>query len=311
MRAVFVMFVLLVTVSPAVAEDGQKKLSVEMKRSLQAALDKISTEGQADMLQDQKQWNDFLLKYCSKANLGGKYKTADDCLLQKTKERASSLGDAVNAGTEGLVIRRRESFHAYDIEVEDADGQKVTQSVPVYDSWPQIDNPTTNAQRDWNKLMATNHPYVRNEVEGHDCEYSQSYEVQLRGADFISVGIEDWTYCYGTPHGFGGSTSKNYILSARREIAPSDIFVDGTAWEDALGKLAVKSLAEQDKTEVDTVKITKHVAKGFGWGFSSKGMVINFGRINGHAGGEYVATIPWAELKPYMIKDSPLAFVFQ
>jgi hypothetical protein len=232
------------------------------------------------------------------------YKSAEDCKNKYYSGRARELETAVVKTREGLVFRREEYFATHVIDVsKDPEEEKPQYRTETRYKWPQIDNPMNDSQRAWNKFMSESHP-KEEPVEGRYCDDSGSYEIGLTGADFVSITVNNGTYCHGAAHGFGGTGSIKRILSENRDIVSSDVFKAGTGWEDALEKFLIESFKSQGKEDADYSRLKNEIANPRSWNISSGGLQINLGELNGHAHGEYIAKISWQELKPHLTDNS-------
>lgn len=276
----------------------------DVDKALQAVLGELSPAGQKSLKDTQKRWANFVNEYCDPEVLDWHYNSADDCKNKYYANRAKELESAVVKTAEGLVFRREEYFSTHMVDVS----QNLEDGTPKYRTetrygWPQIDNPVSDAQRAWNKLMSEKHP--RDEpVEGKYCDDRSDYEIGLTSPDFISIKLNDSMYCHGAAHGFGGTRIVNRILSENRGIVSNDIFRDDTGWKNVLEKLSIESFEDQGKDEADYSRLKNEIANTTSWSILSDGLYINFGELNGYAQGEYIAKISWQELKPYLADKS-------
>jgi len=174
--------------------------------------------------------------------------------------------------------------------------------------YPQIDNITTPATEAWNKSAK------RDLASGDDCENGHGdddvdYVVGYASDKMISTQWSDYTYCHGTPHGFGGSTTENLVLEPRlHKFDAVDLFGPGKDWVpklqsrfwDALSAQGWKPGNEGNKAEILGILVAADK-----WLFTDQGITVSF---NSYEGGCYACTpqpvtVTWESLRPLMTEN--------
>lgn len=169
--------------------------------------------------------------------------------------------------------------------------------------YPQIDNITTPVAEAWNQNAK------RDLANGDDCDSGHGdddvdYVIGFANGSMISTQWSDYTYCHGTPHGFGGSKTENLVLEPNLHgFEPADLFGHGNAWVPKLQTLFWDALSAQGwnpQNEGDKAEILGIVVTAGRWLFTDKGITVSF---NSYEGGCYACTPPpvtvsWENLKP-------------
>jgi hypothetical protein len=72
------------------------------------------------------------------------------------------------------------------------------------------------------------------------------YVIGYANDRIISTRWSHYTYCHGTPHGFGGSKTENLVLEpSPHEFKPADLFGPGKGWIPELQSLFWDALSAQ------------------------------------------------------------------
>jgi uncharacterized protein len=170
-------------------------------------------------------------------------------------------------------------------------------------AYPQIDNITTPATESWNQRAR------RNLANGDDCENGHGdddidYVVGYASGTMISAQWSDYTYCHGTPHGFGGSKTENLVLEpSLHPFKPADLFASGSDWVAKLQSLFWDALSAQGwkpGNEGNKAEILGIVVAPDRWLFTDKGITVGFSSYEGgcYACTPQPVTVSWEDLKP-------------
>ena len=212
-----------------------------------------------------------------------------------------NIGASRSIKTDTLVMR--------DVTVSrighDQDGQETTFVL----SYPQIVKPTTEAQRDWNRRRANEHK-IPKDVEHSDTDWTYSYEMGLVTSKIISMQQSNFMYGHGTPHGYGGTTSSNWLLGETREMRPEDMFSSSAQWPQALSRICADEIAKLNNKDMtnkmaDPAQLLPMVIEAHRWFLTDAGLMVQFDtyELGGHTDGEAQIQISWNRLKPYLNAD--------
>lgn len=174
--------------------------------------------------------------------------------------------------------------------------------------YPQIDNIATPAAEAWNKGAR------RDLANGDDCENGHGdddvdYVVGYANDRIISIRWSDYTYCHGTPHGFGGSKTENLVLEPSvHQLEPADLFGPGKDWVPKLQSLFWDALSAQGwkpGNEGNKAEILGIVVAADRWLFTDQGITVGF---NSYEGGCYACTpqpvtVSWENLGPLVFSN--------
>jgi|GEM_PF-1987350 len=264
----------------------------------------LSAHGAELLKKSEQNWLRFAATICP-VNLGrpsSKWSSPQICLQTQYRDRLSQLS-MVGQKQGPFVFNHIDLFVAGTRAVDNgATPDFSTQHV----GYPQIDNFDTPAVVAWNKQAERK---ISVSDCGDDGDDSTDYEISYATDRMISIRWDYYTYCHGTPHGFGGTQTQNLVLEpSLRKFVPADLFGTTDGWIpklqslfwDALSAQGWKPGKEEDKTEI--LKIVISVDR---WVFTEKGMTVSF---NAYEGGCFACTpqpvtVSWEDLKP-MISES-------
>ena len=221
------------------------------------------------------------------------------CLERQYQDRMKQL--SLVGQKQGPIVFNRVDLFAAGTSLDDnvATPGFWTQHV----GYPQIDNITTPATEAWNESAR------RDLTKGNDCENGHGdddvdYVVGYATGTMISTQWSDYTYCHGTPHGFGGSKTENLVLEPKlHKFEPADLFGPGKAWIPKLQSLFWNALSAQGwkpGDEGSKAEILGIVVTADRWLFTDKGISVAF---DSYEGGCYACTpqpvtVSWEDLKP-------------
>lgn len=130
--------------------------------------------------------------------------------------------------------------------------------------------------------------------------------------------LDTATYEYG--HGAGtagtGNHSHFYLMKEGREMPASRVFLAGSHWQAFLSQRAYAELKKRGRVSsppyFDTInspkELKKIIVKPENWRFDAQGLTLLFNYDDLQPGFDKLTTvtIPWNELRPYLVKDSPV-----
>ena len=175
--------------------------------------------------------------------------------------------------------------------------------------YPQIDNVHTEAVEGWNshvvKLLASS---------GRDCDgdLNSDYGLGFASEKLISMEVDWYQYCHGTPHGMSATHTDNTILGPPlRELTVHDLFADQAAvaklkdmfW----AALFEGGWAPGDRNAKDVrSEIGAAVTRPDRWLIKPDGLHVSF---SSYEGGCYACTpgpvaVKWEKLKPLLAEHA-------
>jgi hypothetical protein len=127
--------------------------------------------------------------------------------------------------------------------------------------------------------------------EGED-DRTEERRIIAASAALISFERTEWTYSHGATHGYGGTRYGAALVAADRLLRPSDLFADPAGW------------ARETLPRVHALTFGRERAEDLldasAWRIGWPGLAINLGWVRGHAGGEILLELGWAELAPHL-----------
>jgi uncharacterized protein len=269
----------------------------------------LSATGAASLRQSQLSWLRFIALTCAELATprpGGL--DAASCLQKDYTERLGQLAE-VGKQIGPFRFNRVDHFDAKPAETGDDSGSSPGFYIQ-HVAYPQIDDPTTAAQRTWNKKNSDTKPAGYCDSEGDD---DTDYEIGFAHAHFISVQWGISSYCHGTPHGLGNSSTDNELLvPTLHPLSARGVFGDSDLWIGPLKKLIWDALlannwtpppeqAASVKGQIETDAITPEK-----WFFTKDGLTFT---PEAYEGGCYAcypgeAKLSWKQLRPLLPPQS-------
>jgi uncharacterized protein len=262
-----------------------------------ADLARISEEGRAELLRDQRDWL-ASVRTCSQER-DPLYDAAKSCFTTNYEDRLRHLKAAVQV-TGGLTFRG--VVISRGGKVKDADGDAGTWSVDVF--YPVIDQPKTPAERAFNAHMKSM-AETRSDIGDDSAVVSQFlYDDIVATPRLISVDATSGADEGGT-HGLYDTEMLHWLLPEQRELKADDVFKKGTPWKAVLQKRCFAAVAHFGFVEKAA---DLEVSDPAGWRFDAKGLTVIFGHyaVASYADGEQEVTIPWKVLKPFLVPGAPV-----
>lgn len=282
-------------------------LDQDLSRLYRERRARLSPPGAQRLQQSQSNWLRFLDTVCATDGPTNKpWLSQKTCLTRRYRERVQQLQSvAVKIGP--YLFNRIDLFAAKPSG--DQTGSVTGFSVQ-HTGYPQIDNANTSEQQAWNKAIIRG---LKNDGDfWSPSDYDLDYVIGSANAQFISLRWNNWTYCHGTPHGFGGNTAINTVLlSGPRPLTPEDVFDSQLNWNSGLKARFWRALiASGWKPPASPSRIRSQLEAEFvlptRWLFTNKGLQIAF---SAYEAGCYACTprpitVPWSDLKPLLSKTS-------
>jgi len=198
------------------------------------------------------------------------------------------------------------------------DGSGVLPNPELYEyhlSFPQIDQPLSDTARLWNQTAAK--PFIK----AAGCDAPQGNEddasvVTFATSRLISMTSSSYTYCHGTPHGFGGVRVETTVLgSPPHRLVAKDLFGADPTKERARklqemfwnAELKTGWTPVSNPTSVED-SLRESATHPESWIFTAAGIEFAFGA---YAGGCYACPVPlvtltWNQLKPILSPTAPV-----
>jgi uncharacterized protein len=261
----------------------------------------LSARGAESLQKSEQNWLRFASTVCpiDAGKPVPEWSSPKACLQRQYQDRLKRL--SVVGQKQGPFVFNRIDLFAAGASTEDnvATPGFWTQHV----GYPQIDNIATPATGAWNKSAK------RDLAKSDDCDGGHGdddvdYVIGYANYRMISTRWSDYTYCHGTPHGFGGSKTENLVLEpSPHELQPADLFGPGKSWIPTLQSLFWDALSAQGWSpgnEGNKAEILGIVVTADRWLFTDKGITVAF---NSYEGGCYACTpqpvtVSWENLKP-------------
>ncbi|MBV6753958.1 DUF3298 domain-containing protein [Pseudomonas chlororaphis] len=283
------------------ADPALSTLDSSIATSYNAALQRLSSDGQTILRDEQRQWLQFVRDICFTPQDASE---VGFCLTKRYTDRLKDLSTAaVTIGP--YLFSRSDYFSATTLD-------KAGRPYEIHAGAPRIDAPLSPAIASWNSAMEQKRTIRAVDSDcgsRHGDEYS-SLEVNYASAKVISVKATDWEYCHGTPHGQGGTTGLTYIIEPRlHTLEAADLFNMDTAWKDFLTSRSYEAIKKKaDGTSVERDRVERAAINIRGWTLTQDGLLITIDpyAVLAYAFGTTEVIIPWSDLKPFLAPNAPI-----
>ena len=268
-------------------------------------LAKLTPLNQGALKKSQRSWITFREKACG---------LDAQCVATQYEARTDFLKKAVETrGPWTFAIIDQWRFIAPATAVEEYPGQGAMQYAEK--TRLVIDAPLSDDARAFNAALAKRFPDAVTGFDGAE-ESGAGFALNEATPDFISLDLFGWTYPVGAAHGIGAAEHVNYLMAERREVKASDVFAPGSGWQKALAALVLADLQKQAGAEDQPLfeeapdAVAAMSPDPANWVITAKGLGVNFSvySVGPYSFGDRTVDLPWAALKPYLAKDSPLPF---
>jgi len=277
------------------ADPKVSKLDEDLAAGYNKAIAALSKDGQKILRDGQRRWLSYANDFCLK------YKNDQQNCLELVYERRIQDMDTAAKKIGPFVFSRIDYFYVKD----DPDFGRPSQGETSY---PRIDNPTTEALKKWNSVMA---PVTANGDYGDEetgCDNFDGFTIISATDSMISAELTNWMFGHGAAHGYGGTNGKIYIL--KPDLHPfktEDLFSDSTNWRNFVNKRCIEAAGDLIKPE-DREQYKDLGTDPSTWSFTHEGLAINIGAgsVLGPMDEYKSTTIRWSDLKPYLAPSAPI-----
>ncbi|NWD74500.1 DUF3298 domain-containing protein [Pseudomonas gingeri] len=282
------------------ADPALSTLDSSIATSYNAAMQRLSVDGQTILRDGQRQWLHFVRDLCftpqDTASVGF-------CLTRRYTDRLKELSTA--AVTIGPYLFSRSDYFSADTHDE------TDQTYEIHAGAPRIDAPLSPTIALWSSAMAEQ---AKRAVEsGCDSRHGDEYfgaEVTSASTKVISVKTTSWEYCHGTAHGHGGSTGITYIIEPNlHPLETSDLFNIDTAWKDFLTNRSYEAIEQKaGGTPIERKWVERAAIDVRSWTLTQDGLLITINpyAVLAYAYGTTEVIIPWHDLKPFLAPNAPI-----
>ncbi|WP_338523763.1 DUF3298 domain-containing protein [Pseudomonas batumici] len=282
------------------ADPALSTLDSSIATSYNAAMQRLSSDGQTILRDGQRQWLHFVRDLCFVPQDAS---SVEFCLTQHYTDRLKDLSTA--AVTIGPYLFSRSDYFSASTH------DKAGRPYEIHTGAPRIDAPLSPTIALWNSAMAkqTMHADGSDCGPGHGDEYSGA-EVTYASANAISVRTTNEEYCHGTPHGHGGSAGLTYMIEPHlHALEASDLFNMDTAWKDFLTGRSYEAIEKKaDGAQVERKLVERAATDIRDWTLTQDGLLITIDpyAVLAYAFGTTEVIIPWRDLKPFLAPNSPI-----
>lgn len=272
------------------------------------ALARLSPAGRNALAENQDQWIEATTAAC--ANLFDDFSLLPGCLEMPYRLRQRDLATAVQSVGPFTFLRLSRYQFVPCRAAFECDGN-FREGGYVHASVPRIDAPATDATALWNARVAEKIPKLRSQ---DNTDVNLDFRIAGVSADMISVRFDLGEYAHRAAHGSVFILGFNTILPAVAPIAADDVFASDAPWRPFLYNRAIDLIRaslmrtgwDQD-TQIAPELMRNVVERPERWVFTPAGLEIMFGPydLGFYVSVPHDATIPWAELQPYLRKPLP------
>ncbi|MGD0170249.1 MAG: lysozyme inhibitor LprI family protein [Smithella sp.] len=255
------------------------QLDEEMAKAYHEALTSLSSEGQKETKDYQKQWLKKVSSFSKKGIKNGyeeRIKQLQQCLI-KFPDRTF-----------------RNVYVTYFFKTD----EKCSLDYARYLTYPQIENPRDENEKAWNNFLFKE---ATNFTPDEDCQQiHDSYTVSFSNKHLISVKYSNFTYTEGAPMpAQAGAEGLSWLLKSRRELKVEDLFNEKVDWRNKIRELAIQQMENHEDSE----ELKQIIESPSDWEISKDGLgFLSFFNAAGYGTDPFVV-IKWKTLEPYLSKD--------
>jgi uncharacterized protein len=282
----------------AICADAElSALDQNLQNSYAKAMRLLSNAGKTVLRDGQRRWLHHASLVCFDLRNDGPVR---DCLMDMYERRLKELNAAAVQVGPFLFSRVDYYFASPD--------PNSNQPFQGHTAYPRIDQPMSEVVSKWNSLMAPSRAAEgAGWCDGSPGDVVIDFTIRSATTRTISVQRSNWMYCHGTPHGYGATQGKTYVLSpALHELVSSELFSPEKSWDGFLADRCYTVLKQKEqRVDRDTVK--QVVTRPNTWALARDGLIVTVDpyEVLGYASGTSVILIPWAELAPFLAPDAP------
>ena len=247
-----------------------------------------------DLRADQRQWNKENAGQCFPAD----DRTARQCLVRRYEERRLFLLDIVRG--EALEKAPETWMGPYSfrqVAFQFSDSNKVSYIV--------LSKQPADVADAFNRLVVPSDKEFLNLCD------DQSFEerVELVTDRIVTVRTDFWMYCEGAAHGYGSNSGKSIMMLPKPHLVEAaDLFRPDSPWQQRLIEACVETVrGETDLGPEEEKMIHESAPNPRNWLVEADALIVQFGYLNGYAGGEIQASVPWSRLDGLLVADPPFA----
>lgn len=277
-----------------------------------ASLQRLSHQGGNQLRNDQRNWLRFLSDACPVTS-SAEEQTRIEAVTCLTRAYADRMRDfeqiAIRKGP--FLFTRIDEYSVTHLKTK---ANEYDTGLAIHKaSYPRIDSPVNRTTIQWNQRQVQRGMDAG--CDSADGDTSKDYRLGLVNAHLISVTKFNWTYCHGTPHGFGGSTIETLVLMPLPHVLqPSDLFRTGVPWQKRLNDLALQSIRETSLSEhyslehLDDAAVASIAADPARWNLRQDGLALisNPYELGLGYATHLDVTIPWSKIRDLMVRRPPV-----
>ena len=285
----------------------------QLARAYRDALTAASDSFRIQLRDVQREWLRHVDLVCTDK---GQDVAADDirsCLSGEIDERIAQLKHATTHVGPYLFWQNERLSTERDPDAEEGDVWRYT--TKQYE-WPQIDatNASASAFNAWVAKRFSLDRKARRPEGDPDADPSTdiwtAITVGRAEAAFIELEVSYSYYGHGAAHPNHGIENVVWLTGPGRELLASDVFT-GTGWQETLARLVeagIKHLRDGDDGWMEHSDMVKRAAEPSHWRIDGKALTVMFDpyEVASYAEGDIEVPVAWADLEPYIARDSAI-----
>ena len=285
-------------------------LDAELARTYERAVQALSPGEASKLRAEQDHWLRTLAADCAKADIHitPDQSPMESCIESAKESRIDELGQlGLHAGA--LVLTRGERSSTSPEPPDPLQTLQPPRPLETNAAYPQIDAPTSPAEREWNRTMALE-PLVPQSKEGRS-DLDRSYVVGCASPRLLSVRFSTYEFPHGAAHGWTTVQARNFVLQPTiHPMMPDDLFAPGSAWADKLPDLLWQAYLDDGGQFASDPKFEANVRaaapKPDHWLLTPLGLQFAFSSYEAgcYACGPAPLTVPWNKLAPLLVPDA-------
>jgi uncharacterized protein len=285
------------------------KLDEEMAKAYHDALASLSSEGQKETKQCQKQWLkeiSYIKAEHNKIVSEDKYFSASDSDKFSVDDLKDAYKERITQFNKILIKFPDRIFRNVHVSYSEALDTCRWVYVKKELTYPQIENPRDESEKFWNTLIFKKAiDAFRENTEDKCTNVNDKYTVSFSNKHLISIQSAQFYIEHGQAHGYTNVTSFSWLLGAKRELQASDLFDDKTGWRNKLATLVSRQLKEEEESyEIKPFDLMDRVTSPSQWMISKEGLGIQFGEYAfGGRSAPFFITIDWKTLDLYLSRN--------
>ncbi|MES1198823.1 MAG: RsiV family protein [Pseudomonadota bacterium] len=286
-------------------------LDTQIRNSLQTQATNLSNAGAQMLVQNQQRWREAQRLSCGVLDaVAVPTQQQRQCLEAMFRTRLGEVRDAIQTAG-GYTFERVELLDAAPVtaalRASSGLGDDAPPAILRDIRYPRIDTPQTQQTQRFNELVAQEPQFRLQDATSE----TVTYRIAYAGPDIISVRIDSSADQLGAAHPSDSSKAVTVLMRSGRLLEASDVFRDGSGWEDFITQRAMRDLTRQYQSYDFTPSasdVRETATKPHLWLVTEAGLVLlfppySFGGPTALDGAE--VTIPWADLRRYLNPNAP------